>query len=178
MLPPGLGFNAISEKALNANKLARLHRSYWDWQDMLKANRSGFFTYTPATTLLYGLREALRMLHEEGLPNVFLRHERHANATRGAVRAWGLEILCEDPREYSNEIMAVLMPEGHDADRLRAIILESFDMSLGACLSKLAGKVFRIGHLGSFNDLMLAGTLSGIEMGLQLQACPTIRKAA
>jgi alanine-glyoxylate transaminase / serine-glyoxylate transaminase / serine-pyruvate transaminase len=149
-----------------------LPRSYWDWQDMLKANRTGFFPYTPATTLLYGLREALLMLHEEGLPNVFRRHERHADAARAAVRAWGLEILCEDPREYSNSVTAVLMPVGHDADRLRAVVLENFDMSLGAGLSKLAGKVFRIGHLGSFNDLMLAGTLSGIEMGLQLTGIP------
>ena len=172
MPPPGLGFNAISEKALNANKSARLPKSYWDWQDMLKANRTGFFPYTPATTLLYGLREALLMLHEEGLPNVFRRHERHADAARAAVRAWGLEILCEDPREYSNSVTAVLMPENHDADRLRAVVLENFDMSLGAGLSKLAGKVFRIGHLGSFNDLMLAGTLSGIEMGLQLAGVP------
>jgi len=172
MLPPGIGFNAISAKALAANKTARLPRSYWDWQEMLKANRNGFFPYTPATNLLYGLREALRMLHEEGLPNVFRRHERHAEATRAAVQAWGLCTVCEEPREYSNSLTAVFMPEGFDADQLRAMILENFDMSLGAGLSKLAGKVFRIGHLGSFNDLMLAGTLSGIEMGLQLSGVP------
>jgi len=172
MLPPGLGFNALSEKALSANKSARLPRSYWDWEEMLKSNRSGFFPYTPATTLLYGLREALRMLHEEGLANVFRRHERHAEATRAAVRAWGLEIVCEEPREYSNSLTAVFMPAGHDSDRFRAVVLENFDMSLGAGLSKLAGKVFRIGHLGSFNDLMLAGTLCGVEMGLQLAGVP------
>ena len=172
MLPPGLSFNAISEKALSANKSAKLPRSYWDWQDMLGPNRNGYFPFTPATTLLYGLREALVMLHEEGLPNVFRRHGRHAEATRTAVRAWGLEIVCEDPREYSNSLTAVFMPQGHDPDRLRSIILENFDMSLGAGLSKLAGKVFRIGHLGSFNDLMLAGTLGGVEMGLRLAGVP------
>jgi alanine-glyoxylate transaminase/serine-glyoxylate transaminase/serine-pyruvate transaminase len=172
MLPPGLGFNAISEKALAANKSARLPRSYWDWQEMLASNRNGFFPYTPATTLLYGLKEALTMLQEEGLPQVFHRHQRHAEATRAAVRAWDLEIVCEDPREYSSSLTAVFMPEGHNADELRRIILENFDMSLGAGLSKLAGKVFRIGHLGSFNDLMLAGTLSGVEMGLELAAVP------
>jgi alanine-glyoxylate transaminase/serine-glyoxylate transaminase/serine-pyruvate transaminase len=172
MLPPGLSFNAISEKALAANKKAKLPRSYWDWQEMLKHNHLGFFPYTPATNLLYGLREALLILQEEGLPNVFRRHARHAEATRAAIRAWGLEILCEKPREYSNSVTVALMPEGHDADRLRNIILENFDMSIGGGLSKLAGKVFRIGHLGSFNDLMLAGTLSGIEMGLSLAGVP------
>jgi len=172
MLPPGMSFNALSEKALGANRNARLPRSYWDWQEMLKPNRSGFFPYTPPTNLLYGLQEALRMFQEEGLPNVFRRHERHAEATRAAVRAWGLEIVCEEPREYSNSLTAVFMPEGHDADKLRAVILENFDMSLGAGLSKLAGRVFRIGHLGSFNDLTLAGTLSGIEMGLRLAGVP------
>jgi len=172
MLPPGLSFNAISEKALAANKKAKLPRSYWDWQEMLKHNHLGFFPYTPATNLLYGLREALLILQEEGLPNVFRRHARHAEATRAAIRAWGLEILCEKPREYSNSVTVALMPEGHDADRLRNIILENFDMSIGRGLSKLAGKVFRIGHLGSFNDLMLAGTLSGIEMGLSLAGVP------
>jgi alanine-glyoxylate transaminase/serine-glyoxylate transaminase/serine-pyruvate transaminase len=172
MLPPGMSFNAISEKAMRANGNARLPRSYWDWQEMLKPNRSGFFPYTPPTNLLYALREALQMLQEEGLPNVFLRHDRHAEATRAAVRAWGLEIVCEDPREYSSSLTAVFLPEGHDADKLRAVILEHFDMSLGAGLSKLAGKVFRIGHLGSFNDLMLAGTLCGVEMGLRLAGVP------
>jgi len=172
MLPPGMSFNAISEKALAANGNARLPRSYWDWQEMLKPNRSGFFPYTPPTNLLYGLREALRMLQEGGLANVFRRHDRHAEATRAAVRAWGLEIVCEEPREYSSSLTAVLLPEGHDADKLRAVILENFDMSLGAGLSKLAGKVFRIGHLGSFNDLTLAGTLCGVEMGLRLAGVP------
>jgi alanine-glyoxylate transaminase/serine-glyoxylate transaminase/serine-pyruvate transaminase len=172
MLPPGLSFNAISEKALAANKSATLPRSYWDWQEMLGPNRNGYFPFTPATTLLYGLKEALAMLQEEGLQNVFRRHDRHAEATRTAVRTWGLEIVCEDPREYSSAVTAVFMPQGHDADRLRSIILENFDMSLGAGLSRLAGKVFRIGHLGSFNDLMLAGTLSGVEMGLRLAGVP------
>ncbi len=172
MLPPGISFNALSDKALAANKTARLPRAYWDWQEMLKANRGGFFPYTPATNLLYGLQEALHMLHEEGLPNVFQRHQRHSEATRAAVRAWGLEIVCEEPMEYSSSLTAVFMPDGYDADRLREIILEHFDMSLGSGLSKLAGKVFRIGHLGSFNDLMLAGTLSGVEMGLLLAGVP------
>ncbi|PYS07047.1 MAG: serine--glyoxylate aminotransferase [Acidobacteria bacterium] len=172
MVPPGLSFNAVSEKALSANKNARLPRSYWSWQDMLEHNRSGFFPYTPATNLLYGLREALRMLQEEGLPNVFRRHQRHAEATRAAVRAWGLDIVCEEPLEYSSSLTGVFTPEGHSADRLREIILENFDMSLGSGLGKLAGKVFRIGHLGSFNDLMLAGTLSGIELGLRLAGVP------
>jgi alanine-glyoxylate transaminase / serine-glyoxylate transaminase / serine-pyruvate transaminase len=172
MLPPGLSFNAISQKALSANRHARLPRSYWDWNEMLVPNRAGFFPFTPATNLLFGLREALAMLLEEGLPNVFCRHARHAAATRAAVRVWGLQIVCEDPREYSNSLTAVFMPDGHDADQLRTIILERFDMSLGAGLSQLAHKVFRIGHLGSFNDLMLAGTLSGVEMGLRFAGIP------
>jgi len=172
MLPPGLSFNAISERALSAHEHAKLPRSYWDWQEMLKHNHMGFFPYTPATNLLYGLREALLILQEEGLPNVFVRHARHAEATRAAIRAWDLEVLCENPRECSNSVTVALMPEGHDADRLRSIILEHFDMSIGGGLSKLVGKVFRIGHLGSFNDLMLAGTLSGIEMGLRLSGVP------
>jgi alanine-glyoxylate transaminase/serine-glyoxylate transaminase/serine-pyruvate transaminase len=172
MLPPGLGFNAISEKALAASKKAGLPRSYWDWQPMLEANRSGLFPFTPATNLLYGLREALHMLEEEGLPNVFQRHRRHGEAARAAVRAWSLEIVCENPREYSDTVTAVQIPEGHNADHLREIILERFDMSLGAGLSRLAEKVFRIGHLGSFNDLMLAGTLCGVEMGLRLAGVP------
>jgi alanine-glyoxylate transaminase / serine-glyoxylate transaminase / serine-pyruvate transaminase len=172
MVPPGLSFNAISEKALAAGKSAKLPRSYWDWQEMQKANRDGFFPYTPATNLLFGLREALQMLQEEGLPNVFRRHQHHAEATRAAVRAWGLDAVCEEPREYSNSMTAVFLPAGHDADRLRRTILENFDMSLGAGLGKLAGKVFRIGHLGHFNDLMLCGTLSGIEMGLRLAEVP------
>lgn len=172
MLPPGLSFNAVSEKALAANKSAKLHRYYWDWQEMLTPNRQGFFPYTPATNLLYGLREALNMLHEEGLENVFARHARHGEATRAAVRAWGLEIVCEQPQEYSNSLTAVFMPEGHDADHLRQVILSNFDMSLGAGLSKLARRVFRIGHLGHFNDLMLMGTLSGVEMGLRFAVVP------
>lgn len=172
MLPPGLSFNAISEKALASSKTAKLPRSYWDWHQMLEPNRSGYFPFTPATNLLFGLREALHILEEEGLPNVFLRHRRYGEATRAAVRAWRLEILCEDPREYSNSVTAVEMPGGHNADHLREIILEHFDMSLGTGLSKLAGKVFRIGHLGSFNDLMLAGTLCGVEMGLRLAGVP------
>jgi alanine-glyoxylate transaminase / serine-glyoxylate transaminase / serine-pyruvate transaminase len=172
MLPPGMSFNALSEKAMRANANARLPRSYWDWQEMLKPNRSGFFPYTPPTNLLYALREALLMLNEEGLRNVFKRHDRHAEATRAAVRAWGLEIVCENPLEYSSSLTAVFMPPGYDADKLRAVILEYFDMSLGAGLSKLAGKVFRIGHLGAFNDLMLAGTLCGVEMGLRFAGVP------
>ena len=172
MLPPGLCFNAVSEKAISASKRATLPRSYWDWQEMLKPNQTGFFPFTPATNMLYGLREALLMLQEEGLPTVFRRHERHAEAARAAVRAWDLEIVCENPREYSNSVTVAFLPQGHDADRLRNIILENFDMSIGAGLSKLKGRVFRIGHLGSFNDLMLAGTLSGIEMGLRLAGVP------
>jgi alanine-glyoxylate transaminase/serine-glyoxylate transaminase/serine-pyruvate transaminase len=172
MLPPGLGFNAISDKALAAAKSAKMPRSYWDWDGILKNNASGFFPYTPATNLIYGLREALTMLDEEGLQNVFRRHQRHAEATRAAVRAWGLEIVCEDAREYSSSLTAIFTPEGHDADRMRTMILDKFDMSLGTGLGKLAGKAFRIGHLGSFNDLMLAGTLAGVEMGLRLAGVP------
>ena len=176
MLPPGLSFNALNDKALRASKSARLPRSYWNWEEMLAANEVGFFPYTPATNLLYGLREALHMLQEEGLDNVFARHARHAEATRRAVRAWGLEIWCTEPAEYSNSLTAVVLPAGHDADRVRQIILERFDMSLGTGLGKLQGKVFRVGHLGYFNDLMLAGTLSGVEMGLALAGVP-IRRA-
>lgn len=173
MLPPGLSFNAVSEKAFKISETARLPRSYWAWDEMLGPNKNGFFPYTPATNLLYGLREALKMLvEEEGLDNVFARHDRHAEATRRAVRAWGLEILALNPEEYSSSLTAVVMPEGHDADALRKTILERFDMSLGAGLSKLAGKVFRIGHLGDFNDLTLMGTLSGVEMGLEIAGVP------
>jgi alanine-glyoxylate transaminase/serine-glyoxylate transaminase/serine-pyruvate transaminase len=172
MLPPGLAFNAISGKALAASKQATLRRQYWGWDEMLAANAKGFFPYTPATNLLYGLREAIRMLLEEGLENVFARHARHGEATRRAVDAWGLEVLCANPAEYSGSLTAVLVPEGHDADRLRQVILDAFDMSLGTGLGKLAGKVFRIGHLGHFNDIMLAGTLSGVEMGLELAGVP------
>ena len=172
MLPPGLGLNAVSAKALEASKAARLPRAYWDWQAMVRDNHAGFFPYTPATNLLYGLRESLRMLFEEGLDRVFARHLRHAEATRRAVRAWGLEILCRNPAEYSPALTAVVMPEGHDADALRKLILERFDLSLGTGLGRLKGKVFRIGHLGDFNDLMLAGTLCGVEMGLALAGVP------
>jgi alanine-glyoxylate transaminase/serine-glyoxylate transaminase/serine-pyruvate transaminase len=172
MLPPGLSFNALSEKSLAAHKGAQLPRSYWDWSEMLAANANGFFPYTPATNLLYGLREAIHMLEEEGLAHVFARHDRHAEATRRAVRAWGLELLCQDPDEYSSSLTAVMMPPGHDADRFRKVVLEHFDMSLGQGLTKLSGKIFRIGHLGDFNDLALAGTLAGVEMGLELAAVP------
>ena len=172
MLPPGLGLNAVSRKALEASKSAKLPRSYWDWEAMIRDNQMGFFPYTPATNLLYGLREALRMLFEEGLDRVFARHLRHAEATRRVVRAWGLEILCLNPDEYSPALTTVVMPEGHDADALRKVVLERFDMSLGTGLGKLKGKVFRIGHLGDFNDLMLAGTLCGVEMGLSLAGIP------
>ena len=166
MLPPGLGFNALNDKALGAGKSARLPKSYWDWHPMLSANAKGVFPYTPATNLLYGLRESLSMLQEQGLEQVFGRHARHAEATRRAVRTWGLELLCLDPRECSSSLTAVVVPDSLDADALRAAVLERYDLSLGNGLGKLAGRVFRIGHLGDFNDLMLAGTLSGIEMGL------------
>src|SRR5256885_1972470 len=173
MLPPGLSFNCISPKALAATKSARLPRSYWAWDEMISNGKNGYFPYTPATNLLYGLAEALKMLlDEEGLDAVFARHQRHAEATRRAVRAWGLEVLALDPREYSASLTAVLVPAGHDADRVRKVILEAFDMSLGTGLDKLAGKVFRIGHLGDFNDLTLMGTLAGVEMGLQLAGVP------
>jgi alanine-glyoxylate transaminase / serine-glyoxylate transaminase / serine-pyruvate transaminase len=172
MLPPGLSFNAVSDKALAASRSAGLKRSFWSWDEMQTANEKGFFPYTPATNLLYGLAEAIDMLHEEGLDNVFARHDRHAEATRRAVNAWGLEVFCREPRHYSSSLTAVLMPQGHSADALRATIADAFDMSLGSGLSKVADRVFRIGHLGDFNDLMLAGTLSGVEMGLELAAVP------
>jgi alanine-glyoxylate transaminase/serine-glyoxylate transaminase/serine-pyruvate transaminase len=172
MLPPGLGFNAISEKALAASKSARLPRSYWDWQPMLAQNANGFFPYTPATNLLYGLRESLLMLREEGLQNVFSRHQRHAEAVRRAVRTWGLENVALDPKEYSNSVTAVYTPAGYSADELRKVILERFNMPLGSGLGKLQNKVFRIGHLGDFNDLMLAGTLAGVEMGFAVAGVP------
>jgi alanine-glyoxylate transaminase/serine-glyoxylate transaminase/serine-pyruvate transaminase len=175
MLPPGLSFNTLSDKARAAMKTAKLPRSYWDWEDMLASNRNGYFPYTPATNLLYGLDEAIRMLLEEGLENVFARHARHGEATRRAVRAWGLEILCANPAEYSNSLTAIMMPAGHDEREFRRVVLEAFDLSLGAGLTKLGGKVFRIGHLGDFNDLTLAGTLAGVEMGLALAAVPHSR---
>lgn len=172
MLPPGLGFNAVSEKALDAHKSAKLPKSYWDWTPILAANANGFWPYTPATNLLYGLEVALQMLYDEGLPQVFARHQRHAAATRAAVRAWGLEVLCLDEREHSGSLTAVLVPENINADHVRSIILDRFDMSLGTGLSKLAGRVFRIGHLGHFNDLTLIGTLGGVQMGLNLAGVP------
>jgi alanine-glyoxylate transaminase/serine-glyoxylate transaminase/serine-pyruvate transaminase len=172
MLPPGLSFNAISAKALEAAKTAKLPRSYWDWGEMLAINPKGFFPYTPATNLLYGLAAALEMLFDEGLDNVFARHDRLAEATRRAVNAWGLEILCADPALYSSTLTGVLMPAGHDADAFRKIVLDRFDMSLGQGLGKVTGKVFRIGHLGHFNELMLCGTLAGVEMGLAAAGVP------
>lgn len=172
MLPPGLSFNAISKKALAAAERGGMRRSYWDWRTMLASNETFYFPYTPATNLLYGLREALAMLQEEGLDAVFARHARHGAATRAAVRAWGLEVLALDPRECSPAMTAIVMPEGHDADALRRVILEQYDMSLGTGLGKLKGRVFRIGHLGHFNDLMLMGTLSGVEMGLHAAGVP------
>ncbi len=172
MLPPGLGFTAISDKALAASQTNKMPRSYWDWEDMLKPNANGFFPYTPATNLLYGLQEALTMLLEEGLDRVFARHQRLAAATRTAVRGWGLEILCEEPTEYSPVLTAVLMPPGHDADQFRKVVLDNFNMSLGAGLAKLAGKIFRIGHLGECNELVLMAALTGVEMGLAAAGVP------
>lgn len=172
MLPPGLSFNAISDKALAATETASLHRSYWDWKEMLAINPTGYFPYTPATNLLYGLHEALDMLFAEGLDNVFARHQRFGEATRRAVRAWGLEILCKNPDEYSSSLTAVLMPDGHSADVFRKKVLAHFNMSLGQGLSKLSDKVFRIGHLGDLNELTLCGTLAGVEMGLEISGTP------
>ena len=172
MLPPGLSFNAVSEKALAASKANGSMRSYWDWHDMIAINKLGTFPYTPATNLLFALKEAIAMLEEEGLENVWARHMRHGAATRAAVKAWGLDLVCLDPHAYSAALTAVMVPEGHDADALRKVILENFDMSLGTGLGKLKGKAFRIGHLGHFNDLMLMGTLSGVEMGLDLAKVP------
>jgi alanine-glyoxylate transaminase/serine-glyoxylate transaminase/serine-pyruvate transaminase len=172
MLPPGLGFNAISEKAIAASKTNKMPRYYWDWEEMLAPNKQGFFPYTPATNLLYGLREAIAMLHEEGLDEVFARHKRLAAATRAAVTHWGLDVLCQNPAEYSPVLTAVVMPPGHDADKFRDIVLENYNMSLGTGLTKLKGKVFRIGHLGECNALMLMGALSGVEMGLSAAGVP------
>lgn len=172
MLPPGLSFNAISAKALAASKTARLPRAYWEWNEMIASNANGFFPSTPATNLLYGLHEAIAMLLEEGLDNVFARHIRHGEATRAAVQAWGLEVLCVEPTEYSPVLTAVLMPEGHSADAFRKIVHRHFNMSLGQGLGKVADKVFRIGHLGHFNDLTLMGTLAGVEMGLERAGVP------
>jgi alanine-glyoxylate transaminase/serine-glyoxylate transaminase/serine-pyruvate transaminase len=172
MLPPGLGLNAISAKARAAAEQARLSRSYWDWEPVLAAADSGVFPYTPATNLLFGLREALAIVAEEGFPAVIARHARHAEATRRAVRGWGLDIVCQDPADYSSTLTAVLLPDGHDADELRALILTRFNMSLGAGLGRLAGRVFRIGHLGDLSDLSLAGALCGVEMGLKAAGVP------
>lgn len=172
MLPPGLGFNAVSPKAIEASRHAGFVRSYWDWGPMLENNEAGYFPYTPATNLLYGLREALDMLFEEGLDRVFARHRRLAEATRRAVRAWGLETLCQEPRDHSDVLTAVMMPDGHDADRFRRVVLDAFDMSLGNGLGKVKGRVFRIGHLGDFNESMLMGTLANVEMGLGLAGVP------
>lgn len=172
MLPPGISFNAVSQKAIAASATAKLPKAFWGWEEILESNKNGFWPYTPATNLLYGLSEACDMLFEEGLPNVFARHRRHAEATRACVNAWGLEILCQNPAEYSPALTAVVMPDGHSADALRKVVLENFNMSLGQGLSKLSGKVFRIGHLGDFNDLTLMGTLSGVEMGLALAGVP------
>ena len=172
MLPPGLSFNAISKKALAAYKEATLPKAYWDWGEHIELNSIGAFPYTPATNLLFGLNEAILMLKEEGLDEVFLRHKRHAEATRLAVQTWGLEVLCESKDDFSNTLTAVLLPDGHDADNFRSIVLDNFNMSLGNGLSRLAGKVFRIGHLGDFNDLMLVATLGGIEMGLSKSSVP------
>ena len=172
MLPPGLSFNAVSPKALEAAKASKLPKSFWSWQEMLGPNRNGFFPYTPSTNLMYGLREAIAMMHEEGLDNVFARHQRHAEATRRAVRAWGLEIQCLNEDEHSPVLTAVRMPEGHDEAAFRKVVLQHFDMSLGSGLGKVTGKVFRIGHLGDFNDLTLVGTLAGVSMGLELAGIP------
>jgi alanine-glyoxylate transaminase/serine-glyoxylate transaminase/serine-pyruvate transaminase len=172
MLPPGISFNAISEKALAASKSAKMPRAYWDWEPMLRDNKAGFFPFTPSTNILYGLREALAMLRDEGLDNVVARHERFGRATRAAVKGWGLDIVAVNPAEYSGVLTAVMMPEGRDADVFRQIVLERFDMSLGTGLGRLKGKIFRIGHLGDLNDLTLAGALSGVEMGLKLADVP------
>jgi alanine-glyoxylate transaminase/serine-glyoxylate transaminase/serine-pyruvate transaminase len=172
MLPPGLSFNAISEKALSVAKTSKMPKSFWGWDEMIASNKTGFFPYTPATNMLYALAEAIDMLHEEGLENVFARHDRHAEATRRAARAWGLEILCKEPRHYSSSLTALMMPSGHDADTFRKTALEHFDISLGTGLSKVAGKVFRIGHLGDTNDLTIIGALGGVEMGLSVAGVP------
>ncbi|MGJ4994627.1 pyridoxal-phosphate-dependent aminotransferase family protein [Bradyrhizobium sp. HKCCYLS3077] len=172
MLPPGLGFNAVSDKARAVAKSNKMPRSFWDWEDMLKLNANGFFPYTPATNLLYGLREAIAMLLEEGLDQVFARHLKLAAATRAAVEHWGLEVLCQEPRDHSPVLTAVLMPPGHNADEFRQVVLDNFNMSLGSGLSKVAGKVFRIGHLGECNELTLMAALSGVEMGLRVAGVP------
>ncbi|WP_449412474.1 pyridoxal-phosphate-dependent aminotransferase family protein [Pandoraea soli] len=168
MLPPGISFNAVSAKALDAGRHAKLPRAFWGWQDIIEANKNGYWPYTPNTNLLYGLSEALDMIFEEGLGNVFARHQRLAEATRRSVRAWGLEIQCQDPSVYSPVLTGVVMPQGVDADDVRKCIYERFDMSLGQALGKIRGTMFRIGHLGDCNDLTLMATLSGCEMGLRM----------
>ena len=175
MLPPGLGLNAVSAKALDVSRDARLPRSYWAWQPLLDAADTGQFPYTPPTNLLFGLRESLVMFGEEGLPAVFARHRRHAEATRRAVRAWGLDVVCRDPAAHSSTLTAVLVPDRRDADRVREIVLDRFNASLGAGLGRLAGRAFRIGHLGDLGDLTLAGALCGVEMGLALAGVPVER---
>jgi alanine-glyoxylate transaminase/serine-glyoxylate transaminase/serine-pyruvate transaminase len=172
MLPPGVSFNAVSDKALAASKTSKLPKSFWSWEDMITTNKNNYFPYTPATNILYGLAESIDMLHEEGLDNVFARHDRHAETTRRAVRAWGLEILCREPKQYSSTITAILMPEGHNADRFRETALEHFDISYGMGLGKIAGKVFRIGHLGDTNDATILGALAATEMSLALAGVP------
>jgi alanine-glyoxylate transaminase/serine-glyoxylate transaminase/serine-pyruvate transaminase len=175
MMPPGMSFNAVSDKALAASKKSSLPKSFWAWEDMLAMNKSGYFPYTPATQMLHGLSEAIDMLHEEGLENVFARHDRLAEATRRAVKTWGLDILCRDPKYYSPTVTAVLLPDGHDADALRSLALDRFDISYGASFGKFAGRYFRIGHLGDTNDLTILGALAGTEMALTLAGVP-IRK--
>ena len=172
LLPPGLSFNAVSQKALEAHKKCTMQKSYWDWKPILASNKDGAFPYTPPTNMFFGLDEAIDMLNEEGLENVFKRHTRLAEATRVAVKAWGLEILAKNPEEYSNTITAVLLPPGHDSDSLRKIIYDEYNMSLGMGLNKVKGKVFRIGHLGDFNELMLSGALAGVELGLRKSKIP------
>ena len=172
MLPPGLSFTAISEKAIAASKTSKMAKSYFAWDDMIANNANGFFPYTPATGLLYGLAEAIDMINEEGLENVFARHERLAEATRCAVRAWGLDIQCRDPKYYSPAVTTVIMPDGHNADTYRKLVLDTFNMSLGTGLNKIAGKVFRIGHLGDTNELTVMGALTGVEMGFELAGVP------
>jgi len=172
MLPPGMSFNAISQKALDASKTAKLPKCYWDWNDMLSTNQNGFFPYTPATNLFYAMDEALNIVDEQGLDNIIARHDRHGEATRRAVAAWGLELVCADPREYSNSLTAIMVPEGHSANALRTQILDTFDLSLGTGLGRLADRVFRIGHLGDLNDLTLLGAISGVEMGMKIAGIP------
>ena len=172
MLPPGISFNAVSPKAIEAGKQAKLPRAFWDWTEIIEMNKQGYWPYTPNTNLLYGLHEALDMILGEGLDNVFARHDRLAEACRRAVRAWGLEIQCADPAVYSPVLTGVMMPEGIDADAVRKVIYERFDMSLGTGLGKMKGRMFRIGHLGDCNDLTLMATLAGVEMGLQIAGVP------